>query len=278
MTKLIRAGIKRMLKIKLLYVCLAVLFFIDGVDIIKEYLTTPHDSLPSPDGYLISGFLTAIVLAAVLISSFLGSEHSFGTLRNKMTVGHGRLEIYFSSFIVCYTGVMVMYAFVWLLTAGLGTLLLGGFVCTPRTLLVKFLISFMAFALLTALFVLMGLCIHGKSKSSVTAVITAFVMLFTGVATIQMLSQPEYYPAAEFTEEQLQSLTLSPDDPTLVLNPDYVGGSKRKMFEIAYDLCPASQILGSDEELPAKNVLIPLCEFALFLAAGTVIFKKRDLK
>ena len=278
MTKLIRAGIKRMLKNKLLYVCLGVLFFIDGVDIIKEYLTTPHDSLPSPDGYLMSGFLAVFVLAAVLISSFLGSEHSFGTLRNKMTVGHGRLEIYFSSLIVCYTSVMILYAFVWLLSAGLGTLLLGGFQCSPRTLLVKFLVSFMAFTLLTALFVLMALCIHGKSKSSVTAVITAFVMMFTGVATIQMLSQPEYFPASEFTEEQLQGCKLCPDDPSLVVNPDYVTGSKRTMFLLAYDLCPASQILGSDEELPAKNVVIPLCEFAVFLAAGTVIFKKRDIK
>ena len=63
-----------------------------------------------------------VLLAAVFISSFLGSEHQYGTLRNKIAVGHERLKLYISSFIVCYTAVMIMYVFVWLLVGILGTL------------------------------------------------------------------------------------------------------------------------------------------------------------
>lgn len=279
MNKLIRAGIKRMLRIKTFYICLAVLFFIDGFDIIKEYLfPEPGRNLPSPDGYLISGFLTIVLLSAILISSFLGSEHQFGTLRNKVVAGNDRFRIYVSSFVVCFISVMLMYAFVWLMTSVLGTLLLGGYTISGKELLILMLISFLGFVAMTALFVMIALCIHTKSMSSVTAVITAFMLVIFGVMTVQMLSIPQYISVDEIAVSELSKYEISPEDPMKVINPDYVGGSTRKVFEVMHEWNPVSKILSSSGELDAKDVFIPVAEIVVLLVSGMIIFKKRDLK
>ena len=279
MNKLLIANIKRILKIKTLYICLAVITVLDAVDIIKECISAEaKDTLPAPDGYLLSGFLMIVLLSAVFITSFLGSEHAFGTIRNKLSVGYSRIKIYFSSFTACYAAVMIMYITVWVLTFVLGTLLLGGFRFTAEELLIKLLISFLSITALTALYVLIGLCIQSKSLGSVTAVIAAFIMMITGVGTTIMLSQPEYISSAITLVDTEQTYELSPDDPTLVKNPDYISGTKRRNFQIADDLCPVSQLLGERNTLDAKNVVIPIAETVILMAAGAMIFKKRDLK
>ena len=254
MNKLIRSGLKRMFRLKTIYICLAVLFFIGGLDIIKEYLfRKPGVDLPGPDGYLVSGFLAMVILAAVLITSFLGSEHQYGTLRNKIAVGYDRFSIYASSFVVCYAAVMIMYVFVWLQITVLGKLMLGGYTGSNKEMLSLIILSFLAFTALTALFVMMGLCIHSKSAGSVAAVITAFVIMLCAVGTVQLLSVPES-------------------------DPDYVGGSRRKTIETVHDLNPMSKVLMVPEDTEAKDILIPAAEAVVLLAAGMIIFRKRDLK
>ena len=279
MNKLIRAGFKRMFRLKTIYICLAVLFFIGGFDMVKEYLfREPGVKLPSPDGYLVSGFLAMVLLAAVLITSFLGAEHQYGTLRNKIAVGYDRFSIYVSSFLVCYAAVLIMYVFVWLQTTVLGKLLLGGYTCGNKGLISLMILSFLAFTALTALFVIMGLCIHSKSMGSVAAVITAFVIMLCAVGTVQLLTIPEFLPVEEIAEMELPGYERVPGDPAMVLNPDYVGGSRRRTIELVHDLNPMSQLLMVPEDTDVKNVFIPAAEFVMLLAAGMFIFRKRDLK
>ena len=254
MNKLIRAGFKRMFRLKTIYICLAVLFILGGFDMIKEYLfRKPGVDLPSPDGYLVSGFLAIVLLAAVLITSFLGAEHQYGTLRNKIAVGYDRFSIYVSSFLVCYAAVLIMYVFVWLHTTLLGNLMLGGYKSSNKGLISLMILSFLAFTALTALFVMMGLCIHSKSVGAVAAVIIAFAIMLCAVGTVQLLSVPES-------------------------DPDYVGGSRRNTIEIVHDLNPMSKLLMVPEDPDAKSIFIPAAEIVALLATGMIIFKKRDLK
>ena len=278
MNKLIRAGIKRMFRIKTLYICLAVLFLIGGFDIIKEFLfREPGRDLPDPGGYLLSGFLTTVLLSAVFITSFLGAEHQYGTLRNKIVAGNNRLSIYVSSFIVCYAAVMIMYGFVWLETTFFGTLMLGGYTYGAKELLNLFLISFLGFTMLTALFVLIALCVHSKSLGSVSAVIAAFAIMICGVMTVQILSVPAFIPVEQIAAQDLPDYEKVPDDPSIVINPDYVDGGRRKVFETVHLLCPVSQMISSSEEPNAEGMLVSLAETVVLLASGMLIFKKRDL-
>jgi ABC-type transport system involved in multi-copper enzyme maturation permease subunit len=219
-----------------------------------------------------------VLLSAVFISSFLGSEHAYGTLRNKLSVGYSRTEIYISSFIACYLAVMIMYATVWILTFSLGSLLLTGFNYSADELLIRFWVSLLAITMLTALYVLIGTCFQSKSLGSVTAVISAFLILMIGVGTTIILAQPEYIPASLVDKTKVQRLEISTLDPNLVKNPDYITGTTRRNFQIANDLGPVSQILRSRDILEPKDVVIPLCETIVLSIAGLIIFRKRDLK
>ena len=143
---------------------------------------------------------------------------------------------------------------------------------------VLILISFLAFTMLTALYVLIGMCIHSKSMGSVAAVIAAFMIMFTGVMTVQILSMPQYIPADEIPVQRLSEYEPSEDDLSLMKNPDYVGGSKRKLIETIHMLCPVSKILAYSDAIEAGDVLVPVAETVVLMAAGMVIFTKRDLK
>ena len=278
MCKLLHAGYARMFRNKTLLICLGILAYTNGLNLIFNAL---HLEEPDkPDSFLFSGLMIVSIMAAVFISSFLGAEHRFGTIRNKLIIGQSRTKVYFSSFLVCLTGVMTMFGLVWILTLVVGNLFLGGFVESSQQLGIAFLCSFLAMTVLTALYTLFVLCIHSKSKSSVAAVITAFMMLMTSVVAVQMLSEPEFCRPEEIMLAEEMDITLepAPDDPSLVCNPNYVSAGRRKVYEAIDTFCPTSWILTVADNVSAKTVLIPSAEIILLLGAGLYIFKKRDLK
>lgn len=276
MSKLLHAGFIRMFKSRTLLICLAILGFTNGISLVINYIQGSKTDLP--DSFLLSGLILVSIMAAVVVSSYLGAEHRFGTIRNKLIIGHSRGSVYASSFLVCLAGVLTMFALVWILTIVLGNLLLGGFAQSNAVLCMLLLRSFLAITVLTALYTALALCIQSKSKGSVAAVIIAFVLMLTAVAVVQMLSEPAYLPAESVVSTEEIQYEPVPDDPSLVINPYYVGGTKRMVYQVIHDLCPVTQMIQESDALTGNMILIPVAEIVILLAAGMVIFKKRDLK
>ena len=276
MSRLVNAGFTRMIKNKVLLICLEILCFTNGILVIINHVMNLNTD--TPDSFLFSGLILISVMSAVFVSSFLGAEHSSGTIRNKLIIGHGRLSIYCSSFLLCLTGVMMMFAIVWILTTILGNLLFGGFEHSSQEICQLLLRSFLVLTALTAFYTAIVLCIHSKSKSSVAAVISAFVMVLASVAVIQMLSEPEYYREDEIVLTDDVTYKPSETDPSLYINPYYIFGNERKIYQAVHDMLPVSQMLDEADAGTAKAVLIPITEIAVLLAAGLYIFGKRDLK
>ncbi|MCR4779873.1 MAG: hypothetical protein K5876_02115 [Ruminiclostridium sp.] len=81
------------------------------------------------------------MIAAVVIGSFIGADHSSGTIRNKLAVGHARAAIYFADHIVCFSAVMIIlltgYASVFAIGLPLGAAILN----TAEYLLTQFLLN-----------------------------------------------------------------------------------------------------------------------------------------
>ena len=275
MSKLLHAGFARLFRNKVLLICFGILGMTNGVSIVANHFSDAHDA---PDSFLLSGLMVVSIMTAVLTATFLGSEHQFGTIRNKLIIGHGRAAVYCSSFIVCFAGMLMLLAVVWILTLILGNLLLGGFMQSDQQLLVLLLRSFLAMTALTALYTALGLCIHSKSISAVMAVICAFLILLASVVIIQMLMEPEYYPADQVIMTEEMTYETAPDDPSLVINPYYLSGMKREMYETINDISPVSQMLDESGVLTTKAVIIPLAEITVLMAVGLLVFRKRDLK
>ena len=59
--------------------------------------------------YFFNEMLFIHVVMAVLIPFFIGVEYSDGTIRNKISVGHKRTDIYLANVIVCYAAGAVQF-------------------------------------------------------------------------------------------------------------------------------------------------------------------------
>lgn len=71
--------------------------------------------------------LSAVIMVfAVFVSIFLGTEYGDGTIRNKIIAGHTRNHIYLSQFIVSAAACLTIYLVTLGISAPLGFLLLGG--------------------------------------------------------------------------------------------------------------------------------------------------------
>lgn len=141
-----------------------------------NYLIGQHQLAESirrsiPD-YLISASLMVksggndlLIVHGIFSVLFLGTEHSNGTIRNKLIVGRTRIEIYFASLITVSAAGMMMLAARWLITLSIG-----------MTLGLDYS-GFMSEALFSA-GIMLGACV------SLSAVITLLGMLITRKAVI----------------------------------------------------------------------------------------------
>ena len=108
MRKLMRANFYRLWKSRVFWICVAASFLISAAFLLaKQY---PSQEMPSLDEMYLQIFPMLPLIHGVFAGLFLGTEYQDGTLRNKVTVGHTRGEIYLSFLAVC-------------LCAGLGILL-----------------------------------------------------------------------------------------------------------------------------------------------------------
>ena len=66
------------------------------------------------------------LVMAVFIAVFLGTEYSDGTVRNKITAGHGRVRIYLANLLTVCLACLVFTAVYLLTTLAVGLPVLGG--------------------------------------------------------------------------------------------------------------------------------------------------------
>ena len=280
MNKLMYAGYTRLFKSKALYICLAVLLYTNFFSVLGDMIVNGiPENKDSAQAMLMSGFMVMTVLIPVFVCSFIGSEHSFGTIRNKMIIGCKRSLVYISCLLLSLMGVTIMYALIWGLTGLLcaaGTLDISDVRAEP--MLIMLICSYLAAAVITAADTALALCIQSKSVSSVAALLLSFVMMIAAVVTTQRLSEPEYTDPRSLVTEDSADIIPDSSGTGLVKNPLYLDGSARKRYQTVYDICPVTNMLNTGKDFAGKNVYIPAAEIVLLLAGGASIFGKRDLK
>ena len=297
MSKLITAGFKRLFGLKSLYACLAFIAFQLIINIVGEsgqlnmhvgVTVTTDDVSKSAQEILAEMQFTAdshisevsfllIIAAAIVIGNLIGPEHSFGTMRNKLTVGHNRTEIYFANFIVSLTAVLIMLVFGWALIFGLA-MPLGAKVVSPADELVtQFLLNVLYSIVITAIFVFMAMNILSKSTTLTLSILIGGAALLLNVALSTQLSQPEYVtPWNAHYDSEGNLISKEIHDP--VPNPMYIGGIKRVIYETIDTLLPCAAVTEYSGDVDVPKVITEIGELVVFTAAGLSIFRRRDLK
>ena len=268
MIRLIRADLARMLKTKSFWVCGAAAILLTSGNFALNFFA--NDDLADSFGVMMFGYGSSVFLyAAVFAALFLGTDHSDGVIRNKLTAGHSRRSVYLASLAVCSMGALSYFfasRFVMLITG----VCFGGKLGIPIGDLVLrlLIISFETFSM-CSVFVLIGMLIISKPVSIVVIVIAVRALMMGTQLGASILALSDHYREIGDISE---------------LGPFYVTGVKRDILRIVCSTVPTGQtalLEVSEFKLPDNAGSMPLYSLVFTVAVtviGTVLFRRKDLK
>lgn len=234
------------------------------------------------------------IVAAVVLSLFVGAEYSGGTIRNKLVAGKRRGTVYLAGYLTCAGAVLALY----LLSSAVALLLGWRLFSVP---------SASAQAIITALFTGVMMCLSyaaifhfiavtctSRTWAAISSLLLAAALLLAAVKLSQALAQEEFvmqlvpaelstsgqaYTVEGVAEELFDGLVME-----TVPNPNYLTGLRREIVQFLYDINPAGQSLQLIK-IPEQNILHPvriilwdgaMCAAAAF--CGTWLFRRKDIK
>lgn len=276
MLKLLKAGFFRMRKEKAFHLLLILMFAVGSLLPVMHYI----DSLHSGDvraldfSFFIFAFIAPIALS-VFTSLFVGSEYGNGTLRNKIIAGHRRAAVYSANLIVTVVaGIMMCVAYM-LPHLGLGLLLNGKFGSSTKTVLIYIGLCFTLIIAVASVLVLIAMLCNNKAHTIVGCILAVFFLLFFGIYLTSSLNEPEFLPGYTYTENG-----VTVEEPE-TRNPNYVGGTRRVIYEFLQDFTSGGQMLQladmgveKPSALAAYNGIISVVATGI----GIIIFRRKDLK
>ncbi len=213
------------------------------------------------------------LFCAIFAALFIGTEHSEGTMRNKLIVGRTRTEIYLSNFFICFVAGMCFVA-VWLAGGLVGLPFWGLWSIGIQGLLLYALVAIFFTAAFTGIFTLLCMLSSNKAITAVLAILLALGLLVTASIIYNSLCVPEFSSGIVITKEGMQMA-----DPTP--NPNYVSGMKRTIYQFILDCLPSGQgILMANLELgrPLLSLTASVLLSLITTITGVRVFYKKDLK
>lgn len=213
------------------------------------------------------------VFYAVVISLFLGTEYSDGTIRNKLIVGHTRASVYLSNYLTCFAACL-MIAAVWLLGSLPGLFLMEPFQMGAKELFLYFLVIVGFTSVFSGLFTMLSMLSSNKAVIVVVEIGLWVALIVLASGLIDRLGEPEMSGGMAYLDGQMVMLPLEP-------NPLYLSGTARTLCQCVVDALPTGQtLLMHDASItsPIRHILFSLALTAVLLAAGIGAFRKKDVK
>lgn len=286
MNKLIYANFSRLWKSKIFWIGLIL------TDLLAVWILADRIHFKMISGYqlssddmIFSGTVTLPFVAAVVISIFIGTEYSDGTIRNKLITGHSRHSIYFANLITSTAAVFIIYTSYLLIIVCAGIPLVGNFAAPIKILLANFIINFVALASLSAILLLLCMLIPSKAIAAVSSLILVLIIFFSTMTSVQILEAPEYYEGYTWLDEE-SGMIEQDEEPHK--NPSYLpeGSLKRKILETWIDISPLGQVyqygnIESQTSVPKdlpKPLLYSFGIIAVTLIFGIIQFRQQNLK
>lgn len=281
MTKLLSANFSRLMRDKIFWISGAAMFILSAVMIIRNGMSVsvsdmdPINTVKTLNACYFNILPAISFFYAVFISLFIGTEYSDGTIRNKIVIGHSRVNIYFSNYITCLAGTLVILIAM-LLGCAIGFHFFGSWQGGIKDFLIKILLCIFITAVYTAIITLVSMLTTNKTIALVLTLVVCILFVFCGSSIYEMLLQPEF--TRDFLAYNADgSIQFGPEKP----NPAYLGGTKRQICAWLLQFLPSCQsILITNEEV--TNPLLNMIYSVLFAAAihicGVLAFRKKNLK
>ena len=210
---------------------------------------------------------------ALLISMFLGTEFSEGTIRNKLCIGHKRNEIFLSNFISCALATIALTA-VWLLTSALLFGLIGSLEMEVSEFIGCIFVSVGFAVSFAALYTVIGSLSSNKAMTIIYTFAAFILLAMAASALYDRLCEPEMNQGMTLVGTQLVEMEPTP-------NPLYLSGMIRTVCEAALELLPTGQaLLLSDVavEYPVRAISLSAVFTIVTLLVGSMLFRRKDIK
>lgn len=277
MSKLLKGNLVRLFKSKIFWICTAAVFFVVIFIMQMGGRALKVRNVTMDEYFFYVGPMISLFFS-VFISMFIGTEHSDGTVRNKLIIGHSRKQIYLAYYLTCLIGTEIMIA-AWFLGGLTGIPLLGAFTISTAEIITNILIIILYCALLTAIFVFFSVMLQSKAASAVVQIIFAIILILCGSMLYNQLCEPEEVSGIVLVDGEI---AMSEPEP----NPTYIGGAMRQIYIVLVNILPTGQgILMLHRDTSGRvPIIIPLQIISsIFLAfgitvAGIMTFRRKDLK
>lgn len=224
-------------------------------------------------GFTICALFTPIVLA-IFCSLFVGREYSDGTIRNKIMIGHQRLDIYLTNLIV---NIVVMFLFClvyFIIYLCVGIPLLGFFHTNIQHVMMVVLTTYALCLAFSCLYTMIAMICTSKAISSILCIMSVLFLLLIGIYTNARLQEPEFYPSYNVSMDGVQ-------EEKEEHNPNYLEGTTRDVYEFLFDFLPGGQVIQCASMQVKQPIMLILYSGIICLitsGVGLVLFKQKDLK
>lgn len=274
MTRLLNANFARLWKTYSFWVCFILVVGLAVANFISSYSLRPI-CVEQTGSMILSNCMNTALFTTIFAALYLGTDHSNGTIRNKMIIGHTRAEIYLSNLITTAFGGVLMLTVSMLATYAQG-LCCGGSLGMPTgELALKIAAALCAVVAVCAICTLLGMLFSSKSTIITLALVLTFALTIGAILIESRLGEPEYISGYELTENG--DIKMTDPEP----NPYYVSGVTRDVISAVNDILPFGQLMQIEMGGGRNTGLMPLYSLgviAVTTVAGAVVFRRKDLK
>lgn len=274
MIKLLNAGFYRLKKSKIFWsvvvfsVVLALfIIYASGHDMIK------YNDVIEVEQLMIDYATMVGIIISIFTSLFLGIEYSDGAIRNKISIGHKRVNIYLSNLIITFFTSVVSYLMFLLIMISIGIPMFGKITIPISELLTYIGCIFMMMLSYSSIFTFITMMISSKTITAVVNIILAFGMLIVAIVCLNILDTPQYVTNASLIDGKMKFEE--------VLNPKYPSEAKKKFHQTLLDINPAGQGFQIAGRITPNIKVLPIYSLGnvvLFTGLGLILFKKKELK
>ena len=275
MLKLLRANISRLMMNKLLWIGALFMFAMGILMPVSAYIEElGQDTYIFPERllYVFTAFVPFAL--AAFCSIFIGTEHSAGGFRRKLSIGSKRAWVYIANLITCILAGLIFclsYVVSFLVTS---VFLLDSFILPLKAILLLTLCSALNMVAFSSIFVLISVLINQKTLAAVICLVLTIVIILVGLQIDSKVNNAVYgyYELDPVTDELVfveEAYSYAVTDHT------------RGIYEFFDDFLPGGQVA----QLADINVRHPskLCAWSaviiiLMTALGLLLFSRKDIK
>lgn len=216
------------------------------------------------------------VVMAVFGGFYVGTEYSDGTIRNKLSAGHSRRDIYLSNLLITVAAGILFSVTHILASICVGLPFLGGLFWDALAALGwRVLAGIIMILCYGSIFTFFSMQDSNKSRNLIVTFTLALAILLGGLLVFGRLQEPE------FTTRMVMQGDGSYQRQDGIPNSRHISGTTRTIYTFVDACIPASQaynICRSEGEFQPLSAVCLLGVATAITTVGVAGFKKKDIR